>query len=54
MQRILDIGVSTTLLLVSVALFAMTFSDQFDVPTFGAGGLPGKCSAPSTGLLRLR
>ena len=44
MQRILDIGVSTTLLLVSVALFAMTFSDQFDVPTFG--GDVGPAFAP--------
>ena len=44
MQRILDIGVSITLLLVSVALFAVTFSDQFDVPTFG--GDVGPAFAP--------
>ena len=44
MQRILDIGVSSTLRLLSVALFAMTFSDQFDVPTFG--GDVGPAFAP--------
>ena len=44
MQRILDIGVSTVLLLASVVLFAVTISDQFDVPTFG--GNVGPAFAP--------
>ena len=44
MTRILDISVSGTLLVVGSALFAMTFGDAFDVPTFG--GDVGPAFAP--------
>ncbi len=44
MQRFLDISVSAFLLLASAALFSVTFSDAFDVPTFG--GDVGPAFAP--------
>ena len=44
MHRAFDISVSLFLLLASVVLFAMTFTDQFDVPTFG--GDVGPAFAP--------
>ncbi len=44
MTRILDISVSGVLLVAGIALFAMTFGDAFDVPTFG--GDVGPAFAP--------
>jgi len=44
MDRLLDLCVSGFLLIASIALFAMTFTDQFDVPTFG--GDVGPAFAP--------
>lgn len=35
MKRTLDLSISAALLAIAAALFAATFSDQFDVPTFG-------------------
>ena len=35
MQRSLDISVSGFLLIAAIALFSLTFTEQFDVPTFG-------------------
>ncbi len=49
MQRALDICVSGFLLIAAVALFALTFTDQFDVPTFG--GDVGPAFAPRGYLL---
>lgn len=49
MNRLLDICVSGFLLLAAIALFALTFSDQFDVPTFG--GDVGPAFAPRGFLL---
>ncbi len=49
MNRVLDIGVSGFLLIVAIALFALTFTDQFDVPTFG--GDVGPAFAPRGFLL---
>ncbi|MDE0113280.1 MAG: tripartite tricarboxylate transporter TctB family protein [Albidovulum sp.] len=44
LRRKLDIAVSGLLLLVALSLFAVTFTDQFDVPTFG--GDVGPAFAP--------
>lgn len=49
MNRVLDLSVSGFLLIVSIALFALTFSEQFDVPTFG--GDVGPAFAPRGFLL---
>lgn len=49
MNRVLDVCVSGFLLIVSIALFALTFSEQFDVPTFG--GDVGPAFAPRGFLL---
>jgi len=49
MNRALDICVSGVLLLTAIALFALTFTDQFDVPTFG--GDVGPAFAPRGFLL---
>ena len=49
MQRALDISVSGFLLIAAVALFTLTFTDQFDVPTFG--GDVGPAFAPRVFLL---
>ena len=43
-MRTLEITISGTLLLIGIALFAMTFSSAFDVPTFG--GDVGPAFAP--------
>ena len=45
----IEIAVSAVLLAVAAALFAVTFSDQFDVPTFG--GDVGPAFAPRVYLL---
>ena len=44
MTRILDIAISALLLCAGAGLFAMTFGDDFDVPTFG--GDVGPAFAP--------
>ena len=44
MARTIDIAVSAALLLAGVGLFAMTFGEAFDVPTFG--GDVGPAFAP--------
>ena len=44
MQRSLEIGVSSVLTAAAAYLFALTFTDQFDVPTFG--GDVGPAFAP--------
>ena len=44
MQRTLEIGVSSVLFVAAILIFAVTFSDQFDVPTFG--GDVGPAFAP--------
>lgn len=49
MQRTLGIGVSSVLLIAAIGLFALTFTDQFDVPTFG--GDVGPAFAPRGFLL---
>ncbi len=35
MKRTIDLAASTVLLIIPIILMAITFSDQFDVPTFG-------------------
>ncbi len=49
MQRVFEISVSAFLLVAAVLLFAMTFSEQFEVPTFG--GDVGPAFAPRGFLL---
>ncbi len=49
MSRSLDIAVSAFLLAVAILLFSATFSDQFDVPTFG--GDIGPAAVPRAYLL---
>ncbi|MCR9137667.1 MAG: tripartite tricarboxylate transporter TctB family protein [Alphaproteobacteria bacterium] len=49
MNRVLDICVSGVLLMAAIGLFALTFTDQFDVPTFG--GDVGPAFAPRGFLL---
>ncbi len=44
MHRALDFSVSLFLLIAAIFLFALTFTDQFDVPTFG--GDVGPAFAP--------
>lgn len=44
MHRTLDFSISVILLIIPVLLMAMTFSDQFDVPSFG--GDVGPAFAP--------
>lgn len=44
MNRTLDLAVSLTLLIVGMVMFAITFTEQFDVPTFG--GDVGPAFAP--------